>query len=153
MLTKGQKKRKEKQIKILKNIKTCLTLAAALTLGLIFCKAAEQETNKGLDYPAIAEGYSSGELFDDSFYQNSSYDTVMNDNGSNHYSSDGKLDINKATIEELCTLKGIGEKRAESIIKYREDNGGFKSINELMNVSGIKDGIFNGIKGNIFVNK
>ena len=66
-------------------------------------------------------------------------------------SSSGKININTATVEELTTLSGIGESRAQSIIRYRETNGAFQSIEELMNVEGIKDGIFEKIKDEIEV--
>lgn len=59
---------------------------------------------------------------------------------------DGKINLNKATKEELMTLPGVGAARAESIIQYRNDNGGFKSIEEIMQVSGIKEGLFEKIK-------
>lgn len=48
-----------------------------------------------------------------------------------------KVNINKANKEELKTLSGIGDSKADAIIKYREENGGFKSIKDLENVSGI----------------
>lgn len=60
--------------------------------------------------------------------------------------SDGKVDINHASKEELMTLHGIGEARAEAILQYRQEHGDFKSIEELMNVSGIKEGMFQKIK-------
>lgn len=60
--------------------------------------------------------------------------------------SDGKVDLNRASKEELMTLSGVGESRAESIIKYREQNGGFKTIEDIMKVSGIKEGLFEKIK-------
>lgn len=60
--------------------------------------------------------------------------------------SDGKLNLNKATKEELMTLPGVGASRAESIIQYRNENGGFKSIEEIMLISGIKEGLFEKIK-------
>ncbi len=47
------------------------------------------------------------------------------------------LDINTATKAELVKVKGIGEKKAERIIAYREEHGAFKSIDELKNVKGI----------------
>lgn len=48
-----------------------------------------------------------------------------------------KVNINTAPAVELTTLKGVGEKTAEKIIIYREQNGGFKSTAELVNVKGI----------------
>lgn len=61
------------------------------------------------------------------------------------------LDINKATYEELCRLSGIGDKLAQEIIAYRDENGGFNNIEEIMNVYGIGENIFDSIKDNIFV--
>lgn len=63
----------------------------------------------------------------------------------------GMVDINNAGAEELMKLEGIGEKRAADIINYREAVGGFNSIEELMNVSGIKEAVFNRIKDKIYV--
>ncbi len=54
----------------------------------------------------------------------------------------GLIDINSAGAEQLCQIPGIGESRAEAIIKYRDANGGFKSPEELMQVPGIKEGIY-----------
>ena len=59
--------------------------------------------------------------------------------------------LNTATKEELMTLSGIGESKAEAIIKYREDNGTFKTIEEIKNVSGIGDAAFEKIKDSITV--
>ena len=61
----------------------------------------------------------------------------------------GKISINSATKEELMTLTGIGEAKAEDIIKYREENGPFKTIEDIKNVSGIGDSLFAKIKENI----
>lgn len=63
----------------------------------------------------------------------------------------GKVNINTAGVEELTTLDGIGEKRAEDIISYREQAGGFNSIDELMNIKGIKQAAFDKIKDKIYV--
>lgn len=59
---------------------------------------------------------------------------------------DGKININTASKTELMTLPGIGEAKASSIIEYREEKGKFSSIEELLNVSGIKEAVFNKIK-------
>lgn len=62
-----------------------------------------------------------------------------------------KININTATQEELTSLSGIGEAKAKSIIKYREENGNFKSIEDIMKVSGISENLFAKIKENITV--
>ena len=49
----------------------------------------------------------------------------------------GKINLNKATVEELAQLNRIGMKYAERIVKYREDNGPFKTTEELIKVPGI----------------
>ncbi len=48
-----------------------------------------------------------------------------------------KLNINTATVEELKELPKIGDKTANAIVKYREEHGEFKSVDELLNVKGI----------------
>lgn len=45
--------------------------------------------------------------------------------------------LNKSTVDDLVTLKGIGQKKAQAILAYREEMGAFKSINDLVNVKGI----------------
>lgn len=57
-----------------------------------------------------------------------------------------KISINTATKEELLTINGIGDSKADSIIKYREENGEFKTIEDIKNVSGIGDSLFEKIK-------
>lgn len=64
---------------------------------------------------------------------------------------EGKININTADKEDLKTLPGIGDAKADSIISYRESNGGFQAIEDLMNVEGIKEGVFNKIKDKITV--
>lgn len=66
-------------------------------------------------------------------------------------SGSGLVNLNTATKEELMTLKGIGEAKAEDIIRYREKSGGFKKIEDIMKISGIKEAGFQKIKDNITV--
>lgn len=58
---------------------------------------------------------------------------------------DGLININTATEAELTTLPGIGQTKANQIVAYRKANGDFASIEDIKNVSGIGDGIFNQI--------
>ena len=64
---------------------------------------------------------------------------------------DGVVNINTADIERLCTLSGIGKSRAEGIIAYRNEHGSFESIEDIMNVPGIKEASFQKIKDKICV--
>lgn len=66
-------------------------------------------------------------------------------------SPEAKININTAGKEELMSLRGIGESRAEDIIAYREKHGFFQKIEDIMKVSGIKDAAFEKIKENITV--
>lgn len=51
----------------------------------------------------------------------------------------GKLNINSATAEQFMALKGIGKKKADAIIAWRTEHGGFKSLEELAEVNGISE--------------
>lgn len=64
----------------------------------------------------------------------------------------GLININTAGPDKLVTLPGIGESRAASIIAYREEHGAFKKIEDIMQVSGIKEGAFAKIRDYITVN-
>lgn len=62
-----------------------------------------------------------------------------------------KVNINTATVEELKTLKGIGEKKAEAIIEYRKKNGSFKNKEELMKVRGIGKKLYESFQERVIV--
>ena len=61
------------------------------------------------------------------------------------------VNVNTATKEELTTLKGVGDKRAQEIIDYRKKNGNFKSVDELEKVPGIGPGLMKQIRANVTV--
>ncbi|SER71154.1 helix-hairpin-helix domain-containing protein [Lachnobacterium bovis] len=77
--------------------------------------------------------------------------TSVNDQSKN-VQDDGKVNLNSATKEQLMTIKGVGEKKADSIIDYRTKHGNFSKIEDLKNIAGIKDGLLNKIKDYITVN-
>lgn len=61
------------------------------------------------------------------------------------------ININTASLEELTKINGIGEVKAKSIIEYREQNGGFKSIEEIKNIKGIGEKTFEKLKDSITI--
>lgn len=73
----------------------------------------------------------------------------VENNSSNTDKDNSKININTAPIEELDTLPGVGEATANKILNYREDNGMFKSIEEIKNVNGIGDKKFIDLKDKI----
>ena len=77
--------------------------------------------------------------------------SAVGNTGQGGTSGSGLVNLNTATKEELMTLKGIGEAKAEDIIRYREKSGGFKKIEDIMKISGIKEAGFQKIKDNITV--
>lgn len=62
-----------------------------------------------------------------------------------------KINLNTATREQLMSLPGIGEAKADAVIAYREERGKFQNIEEIMNISGIKEAVFLKIKDKITV--
>lgn len=76
---------------------------------------------------------------------------IDNGNSGKGNSKSGKININVASQSELETLDGVGPSLATRIIEYRNNNGGFKKIEELKNVSGIGETKFEGIKGKVVV--
>lgn len=81
--------------------------------------------------------------------ENSQGTTPSNSNTSQN--QEGKININTADQKLLMELDGIGEALSERIINYREENGGFKSIEELKNVDGIGDKRYAAIKDKVCV--
>ena len=65
--------------------------------------------------------------------------------------ADARVNINTADESQLTTLTGIGATRAQAIIAYRQQHGAFASVEEIMNVQGIKEGTFAKIKDDIVV--
>lgn len=75
----------------------------------------------------------------------------INISGIDEKESASLVNINYATIEQLQTLPGIGEAIALKIVSYRETNGLFSKIEDIMKVNGIKENLFNKIKDKITV--
>ena len=102
-------------------------------------KKAEKEKIIYVDTPCVCE-----EIKNDSCYNENS-SSQNNNNVSNI------ININSASLGELMTLSGIGESKAKAIIKYREENGKFISVEDIIKVNGISETIYSKIKNNITI--
>lgn len=78
-------------------------------------------------------------------------DGTYTDGQANNSEQSQKIDINTADKEQLMTLSGIGEAKAESIIRYRAEHGNFAQIEDITNVDGIGESLFQKIKEYIYV--
>ena len=99
-------------------------------------KEAQKEKVVYIDTPCVCE-----EVKNDACYKEEGEENKSND----------KININTASLEELKTLAGIGEAKAKSIIDYRNNNGNFKSIEDIKKVNGISESIYAKIKENITI--
>lgn len=120
-----------------------------------YCNLAQVLADGAQYYFPTKEEVDHGEIpFSQDFANISSAETISEQTAttSDSYDAQGRLNINRASEQELCTLPGIGAIRAEAILTYREEHGNFASIEELMNVSGIKQGTFEQLKDQITVN-
>jgi competence protein ComEA len=67
------------------------------------------------------------------------------------YTSEGKININTATVEQLDALDGIGSTRAKAIVQYRDQNGPFQSVDDLLKVKGFGPKLLETIKDRLVV--
>ena len=123
---------------------TCVNRAGVLTDGQqLYILTQEEMERQGLD-PAEMSGASDGQM-------NGSAGTGQNTGMTAQVQQDNSININTADEAQLTTLTGIGAPRAQAIIAYREENGPFAAIEDIMNVQGIKEGTFAKIKDEIVV--
>lgn len=101
------------------------------------------------DYVNLAETVKSGEKI--YFPYEEELESGIFISGTEADVSGGLININTADKDMLMTLPGIGEKRAQDILDYREQYGGFSSTEDIKNVKGIKESVYNNIKDIICV--
>lgn len=70
---------------------------------------------------------------------------ISNKNGNSESSIDYPININTCTVDDLVTINGIGEKKASAIVEYRAVIGGYTSVEEIKNIKGIGDKVFDKI--------
>lgn len=83
--------------------------------------------------------------------QEESTSTAISSGGNTDESVSGMVNINTADTAALKTLTGIGEAKAQAILSYREEHGAFSTVEEIMQVPGIKESTFSAIKDKIAV--
>ena len=83
--------------------------------------------------------------------QEESTSTAVSSGGNTDESVSGMVNINTADAAALKTLTGIGEAKAQAILSYREEHGAFSTVEEIMQVPGIKESTFSAIKDKIAV--
>ena len=127
---------------------------------LIYSNKEKEESKKEniiyVETPCICEEVENSACYieEENNSSNNTSNNQISNNTSNEQTSNtisNKININTASIEELTTLSGIGEAKAKAIIEYREVNGLFKNIEDLVNVSGISETLFSKIKESITV--
>ena len=125
-------------------VQNCVNRAGVLTDGQqLYILTQEEMERQGLD-PAEMAGASDEQM-------NGSAGTGQNTGMTAQVQQDNRININTADEAQLTTLTGIGATRAQAIIAYREENGPFAAIEDIMNVQGIKEGTFAKIKDEIVV--
>ena len=125
-------------------VQNCVNRAGVLTDGQqLYILTQEEMEQQGLD-PAEMAGASDGQM-------NGSAGTGQNTGIADQAQQDNRININTADETQLTTLTGIGATRAQAIIAYRQENGPFAAIEDIMNVQGIKEGTFAKIKDEIVV--
>jgi comEA protein len=140
-------------------LKVFAFLAAVFIIGLIVKSLNwenESSAKNNFDYTAMDSIFYSL----DSLKSNQSENNLLNSkvdssdfkiNKKKYELTEKSINLNKASLEELTMLPGVGVKTAQNILAYRKASGGFNSINELLEVDRIGESKFNKIKKYVYV--
>ena len=140
-------------------------LLVCLLVGMVSMTACGKTQTKGGVYQVPEGGYDGSKVTIPDLSQAEDLRFSWYETGAGgHAGSDGKgvetlfaenasglVDLNRATVEELMTIPGIGQSRAQAIVAYRQSHGSFGSVQEIMQVTGIKEGLFEAIRQYITV--
>ena len=109
----------------------------------------DMKTDEEIKYQIKVEEKPCPDNLNDACLNKKSEDTTNKENTNTNSNTSTKVSLNKGTLEEFMTLSGIGESKAQAIIEYRNKNGEFKNIEEIKNVTGIGESIYEKIKDNL----
>ena len=124
-----------------------LNLAQLLEDGQMIRVPSIEEMEEAVEEPVLVSGGKTGETAGASGWAGGG----KGEGGVSAADAEGKISLNKATKEELMTLPGIGESKAEAILNYRREQGGFENVEEIMRISGIKEVVYQKIKDKIMI--
>ena len=130
---------------------TLINLAKKVTNEMVIIIYTKEEVKKAQEENSIAKVVDKQcicpEIKNDACLNTDSKETTA----SSEDTESKKINLNTATLEELQTLSGIGESKAKAIIEYRETVGKFQKIEDLMEVSGIGEALYEKVKNDITV--
>ncbi len=126
------------------------------TVLVVNSKEEIEEIKKGENNEIICENINTyclhtNEIITNNYEEKNTSNNLIESKEETNNSLNTSVNINKASKEELMTLKGIGESKALKIIEYRTSNGEFQNIEDIMNVSGIGEAMYEKIKDYITV--
>lgn len=135
----------QNEIKSDKHLTGILIAVALIILGVIFIIVALNQPRVNTDKPINSSVKSSvsdnSEVSSNKATSNTSTNTYNNNSSSVSF----PINLNTCTAEELMAIDHVGETRANAIIAYREHLGGYTSVDQLKNISGIGDSVYESI--------
>lgn len=137
---------KEKALKSDKRQTEFLIGTALILLGIIILYTAlmQPRINKKSNEASFASASASAALTENTSASDISEQSILSDENI-------VINLNSCSAEDLIKLKGIGESKANAIIAYRNVIGSYSSTDEIKNISGISDKLYESIKDNITV--
>lgn len=149
-----------------KNQKVCVYVCGAVNHPGVYClekgkriadaieMAGGLKEEAGLDCINLAEKLTDAQMIKVLTIEEAQNEkTKENTNADSNLKQEEKnvVNLNTATLEQLMTIPGIGQNKANSIIAYREEHGSFHTVEDIMKITGIKEGVFKKIKDYITV--
>lgn len=132
-----------------------INLAKQVTSEMVIIIYSKEEVKKALEKDEIIKIIDKEcvcpEIKNDACLNNDDKNQPESNTNKEELQENQLVNLNTATLEELQDLTGVGESKAKAIIEYRESNGGFKNIEEIMQVSGIGEALYEKIKEHLTI--
>lgn len=119
-----------------------MTGIGLIILSAVFIYFSFSQPRVLLSSESTAEAVSSVSYESQSTEMDTQYDVKSGESADENIGVSFPININTCTAQELTSVEGIGESRAESIIQYREYLGGYTSVDQIKNIKGIGEGLY-----------